>query len=269
MRMALGKLAGDATAFNVKLTDSSERLGRLTKIEDIRELKKRISQEVHELNRAVTEKQKQDEQAYNKLNNRIETLQANLTQSKQEASIDPLTSIGNRGVFDKALEEWVTSHRKNQTPFVLAMFDIDNFKLINDAHGHQVGDRVLLCVAQWLRKYVRSTDCVARYGGEEFVVMLADTNLTDAEVRFKELLGNMAKSSYAYEKEGAEHVVAFTASCGLAEFSSNESGEDLLRRADEALYQAKKTGKNRVVPSKRQKNFWKTLSSALPRPNKT
>src|SRR5229473_1598769 len=91
MRIALGKLAGEAKSFNVRLMGSTERFNRLTEIEDIRELKKHISQEVRDLNRTVTEKQKQDEVNYSRLSKRIEVLQTNLARTNEEASLDPLT----------------------------------------------------------------------------------------------------------------------------------------------------------------------------------
>src|SRR5262249_51029211 len=145
-----------------------------TVIEDIRELKKQIAQEVRELNRTVAEKQKQDEMNYARLSKRIEVLQTNLTRKSEEASLDPLTRVANRGSFDRAIERWVAEPKESRQPFVVAMFDLDNFKQINDTHGHQVGDRVLLCAAQWFGKYVRACDFLGRYGGEEFVIMLKD-----------------------------------------------------------------------------------------------
>jgi diguanylate cyclase (GGDEF)-like protein len=262
MRIALGKLAGEAKSFNTRLMGSSERFNRLTDIEDIREMKKQISQEVRELNRVVVEKQKQDELNYAKLSKRIEVLQTSLINTKEEASLDPLTRVANRGSFDKALERWVASHKENQKPFILAMCDLDNFKQINDTHGHQVGDRVLFGAAQWFGKYVRSSDVLARYGGEEFVIMLTDFELSQAEAKFTELLAKIAQSTYEYKKDDEDCAVSFTVSCGLAEFTLDETAEDLLRRADEALYAAKKTGKNRVVLAKKQKSFWKSLKLA-------
>jgi len=270
MRVALGRLAGDAKAFNVRLSGSSERISRLVEIEDIRDLKRRIALEVHDLNRVVEEKQRQDEVNYAKLARRVEVLQTVLSQSREEASFDPLTRVSNRGSFDRALKQWVDLHRETRKPFVLAMLDIDNFKQINDTHGHPVGDRVLYCVAEWLRKYVRASDFLARYGGEEFVVMMTEFTLSQAEDRFGELLKDIANCNYTYSREDGECVIAFTASCGLAEFSSQESGEDLLRRADEALYVAKRTGKNQVVLAKTEKSLWKSLKlRALPRTSKS
>jgi diguanylate cyclase (GGDEF)-like protein len=259
MRLALNKLAGEANAFNVRLMGSSERFNRLTEIEDIRELKRRISDEVRDLNRAVVDKQKQDEQNYTSLNKRIEVLQTNLNQAKETAQLDSLTNIPNRGAFDVALKKWVASNAENRKPFVLVLLDLDDFKEINDTRGHQVGDRVLFCAAQWFQKSVRGSDFLARYGGEEFVILLSDLDLSKAEAKFTELLSKMAACNYEYDIGLERHVLTFTASCGLAEFSLEESAEDLLRRADEALYQAKRAGKNRVVALKKQKSLWKAL----------
>jgi diguanylate cyclase (GGDEF)-like protein len=269
MRIALNKLAGESKAFSTRLMGNSDRIHRLTEIEDIRELKRRIYQEVEDLNRIVTEKQKQDEGQYTKLSKRIEVLQASLTYSKMEASIDMLTRIPNRSSLDRTLERWITEHKQARKPFLLAILDIDNFKQINDTQGHQVGDRVLFCAAQLLVKWTSSNDFVARYGGEEFMVMLGDTEPSEAEVRFAALLEDIGGSNYVYVKDEKECSVRFTASCGLAEFSVDESAEDLIRRADEALYLAKKMGRNRVVLAKSQKSLWKTLTSPiLPRPTK-
>ena len=259
LRLALGKLAGEAQSFNVRLMGSSERFNRLTEIQDIREMKKQISQEVRDLNRAVAEKQKQDEASYTKLSRRIEVLQTNLSKTKEEASLDALTKVANRGSFDNAIERWLKMHGENGKPFVYAMLDIDNFKQINDTHGHQVGDRILLSAAQRFGKYVRSSDFLARYGGEEFVIMMSDLDLAHAEGKFIEILAKVAACSHEYKKDNQDYRVCFTVSCGLAEFVPEEKADDIIRRADEALYEAKRSGKNRVVLARKQKSFWKAL----------
>src|SRR2546426_108741 len=246
LRIALGKLAGEAKSFNVRLMGSSERFNSLTDIQDIRELKKQISQEVRELNRAVVEKQKQDEASYTKLSKRIEVLQTNLQQTKQEASLDPLTRVANRGSFDEAIARWVAAHKENAQSFVVAFLDLDNFKRINDTHGHQVGDRVLMSAAQTFNKYVRPIDFLARYGGEEFVILMTDVQMPQAEAKFTELLAKIAGCTYEYEKENETCSVSFTVSCGVTESSLDDTAEELIRRAGEALYGAKNTGKNRV-----------------------
>jgi diguanylate cyclase (GGDEF)-like protein len=264
MRIALGKIAGEAKSFSVRLMGSSERFHRLIEIKDIRELKKQIANEVRELNKTVSERQKQDEISYAQLSKRIEVLQTNLVRSNEEACLDPLTRVSNRGSFDRALEQWVTAHKETRKSFVLAMLDLDDFKKINDNHGHQVGDRVLLCAAQWFSKFLRGSDFLGRYGGEEFAIMLADSEITQAEARFTELVNNVAACTYDYSKDGQVCALRFTVSCGLAEFFFDETAEDLLRRADEALYEAKRTGKNRVVVGKKQKSLWTALKPFVP-----
>jgi len=259
LRMALAKLAGEAQAFNVRLMGSSERFNRLTEINDIREMKKQISQEVRELNRVVAEKQKQDENSYTRLSKRIEVLQTNLSKTREEASLDSLTRVANRGSFDAAIERWVERHKKDGTPFVLAMVDLDDFKQINDTHGHQIGDRILLSAAQRFGKHVRSSDFLGRYGGEEFVIMMSDLDLVQAEIKFVEIVARIASCSHEYTKDGEDFKVNLTASCGLAEFNPDDTPDELIRRADEALYEAKRTGKNRVVLARKQKRFWKNL----------
>jgi diguanylate cyclase len=258
MSITLGKIAGETNSCNIRLMGSSERLHRLIEIEDIRELRKQIAREC-ELNKKVSEKQRQDEITYLHLSKRIEVLQTHLVRSNEEASLDPLTRVSNRGSFNRAIEQWVTAHRQTGEPFVLAMLDLDDFKKVNDDHGHQVGDRVLLYAAQWFSNYLRRGDFLGRYGGEEFVIMLADSEFTQAEAQFADLISNVAACTYDYSKDGQERTVKFTVSCGLAEFSFDETAEDLLRRADEALYEAKRTGKNRVVVGKKQKSLWTAL----------
>src|SRR6266850_5354218 len=259
LRIALGKLSGEAKAFNVRLMGSSERFNRLTDIQDIRELKKQIADEVRELNRVVVEKQKQDEAGYTRLSKRVEVLQASLQQTKQEALLDPLTRVANRGSFDEAIARWAKSHKETGQSFVLAFLDLDNFKQINDTHGHQVGDRVLMVAAQTFGRYVRPDDFLARYGGEEFVILLTDVPIPQAEVKFTELLAKIAGCTYEYKKDDEDCSVCFTVSCGVAEFLPDDTPEELIRRADEALYEAKRTGKNRIVLAKKQKSLWKSL----------
>jgi PleD family two-component response regulator len=94
--------------------------------------------------------------------------------------------------------------------------------------------------------------------------MLADFEIPQAEAKFTDLLADIAGCNYEYKKDGQDCYVRFTVSCGLAEFSPEETADDLLRRADEALYEAKRTGKNRVVLAKKQKSFWKTLKPFVP-----
>jgi diguanylate cyclase len=251
LREAAGLMAGESSAFNAQVLSSSERFGALAQLDDIRVLKKQIATQVTTLKRAVHDKQERDEEAYTKLNKRVEVLQTRLVKAEEEAAIDPLTRIANRGGFDRALRRLLAAAKRGGTQLSLAMVDIDNFKNINDTHGHPVGDRVLLCAAMWLGKGVRHTDFLARYGGEEFALLLADAKIAQAEARMTEVLAQIAANTYDYEADGKKGSVRFTASCGVTELASGDEEADLVRRADEALYEAKHNGKNRVCSKKR------------------
>ncbi len=246
LREAIAELAGEANSFHGNLLSTTERFSQMAKIEDIRHIRNALTQEVSELKKIVAEKQKKDQASYSRLTKRIDGLQSKLNKAKEEATLDPLTRIANRGGFDSMIKRWIAEHRESEAPLVLAMLDIDDFKKINDTHGHQIGDRVLVCAAQWLTSNIRAEDMAARYGGEEFAVLLANVKLKQAESKFTNLLERIAESNYQYNKGNQTSTIRFTFSCGLSEFSPGDSPEALIERADEALYQAKKNGKNQV-----------------------
>jgi diguanylate cyclase len=250
LRDAAAGFIGDSSEFHTQLMSSTDRLKTMTGIDDIRELKKQLSSEVSSLQRVVGDKQKRDQQVIEKLSEKVEVLKADLHKAEEEASLDSLTRIPNRGSFDRTLASMVRKARAASTPLTLAMVDIDHFKTVNDTHGHQVGDRVLLCTAEWLRSSLRRTDFVARYGGEEFAVILADADLKQAETRFTQVLTQIAGRDYDYESGGEKRSVRFTVSCGVSQLAGHDTEPELIHRADQALYEAKRKGRNRVVTKK-------------------
>lgn len=155
---------------------------------------------------------------------------------------DPLTGVGNRGALDSSLEREVQLAHRQETPLSLLTIDIDHFKRINDEHGHPVGDCVLQSVAAALTNAVRASDLVYRYGGEEFVVLLTNTAAKDAQMVAERIREAVAESDY--ECEG--HAIQSTISIGVAALKPRETGESLFERADDALYEAKHSGRNRV-----------------------
>lgn len=251
LRQAATQMVGDSSDFNSQVLETSERFMTLARFEDILELRHHLSAEVAMLRRAVVAKQRRDETMLSQLSDRVEQLQSNLQRAEEEASLDALTRVSNRGHFDRTLRRCVEKARRTRASLVIAMLDVDNFKVINDSYGHQVGDRVILCTAQWLQRVVRKSDCVARYGGEEFGLILPDTRADEVEQRMAKLLADIAGSSYDYEEDGQARSIRFTASVGITEFDHRDADEDLVRRADEALYDAKRKGKNRVIVKKR------------------
>jgi len=267
LRESIGMLSKESGNFNIQLERTSKRFDRLTEIQDIHKLRKQIALECQEFKRIVEEKQKKDDASYSQLNRRIEHLQGSLEQTREEASLDGLTRIANRASFDKALHRWIGAHNAAKKPFILAILDLDNFKSINDKHGHQVGDRVLHSAAQWFRKCVRANDFLARFGGEEFAILLSEVTVEQAYSKFNTLIESIAMASYKYNVAGDMATVSFTVSCGVAEFVPEESAEAIVRRADSAMYEAKRTGKNRVVlaePPQKSKGLWSSLQPLIP-----
>jgi diguanylate cyclase len=250
---AARKAVGESSSFNEQVRATSDRVRGLSQLDDIRELKKRVTEEASTLERAVEEKQKRDEQTMATLTQKVEVLQAHLSKAEEEASLDPLTKIPNRGTFDRSLAKQVASAKATKKPMSLAMLDIDHFKKINDTHGHPIGDRVILCVAQWVSGALRHTDLVARYGGEEFGVIMPDADLAAAESRFQQVLQQIAARSFEYDADGEKRSVRFTVSCGVTQLTPSDTEQDLVQRADQALYDAKKQGRNRVIAKKRSK----------------
>ena len=164
-------------------------------------------------------------------------------QIRHLATHDELTGLVNRRRMTELMEaEWQRCER-NGRPLILALLDLDLFKHINDTQGHAVGDQVLQTFALTVQAALRSTDVLARWGGEEFVLMLYDTDPTYV----LPLLDRVRTSVQAQETPAAGHALHVTVSIGLAIGQAGESVEQILERADEALYQAKAAGRNRVV----------------------
>ncbi|WP_455597729.1 GGDEF domain-containing protein [Acinetobacter pecorum] len=162
---------------------------------------------------------------------------------KNLAHTDDLTQLYNRRHFvdmaERSIHQW-----PRHASSCLLMFDVDHFKNINDSYGHDVGDRVLQLIAEVTRKEMRHSDVLARFGGEEFIALLEDTQLQDSLV-IAERIRCAIQKQYIYVKPN--HAIRFTISIGIAELESHtQTLEDLIKQADIALYQAKKTGRNRI-----------------------
>lgn len=240
---AFAIIKGESEDFGDTIKHSMDRFEALVRVEDVRQLKVRLVQEIGALRSIVVERQRSWDDMRGKLSKRVEVLERQLTASKEEASLDPLTQVANRGAFDRTCRKWLSSPERPQ--FVLALIDVDNFKNINDSHGHPVGDRAIIAVAQGLTAAVRAgKDMVARIGGDEFAVLAAELTLAQAERRLRAFTFSVAQGAL---KTSAGTPLAFTVSCGLAECSAGDTCESLMERADEALYEAKRLGKNRIV----------------------
>ncbi len=161
----------------------------------------------------------------------------------QSALRDPLTSVGNRVALENALEREIQLAERHDQPLSMLVADIDFFKRINDQYGHACGDDVLKEIAQSIKAVTRLTDLTFRYGGEEFVVLLNKTDTEGAEVIAERIRKFVEKVCVETHRE----LIKSTISVGVSTLREGESGSDLFKRADAALYQAKHQGRNRVV----------------------
>jgi diguanylate cyclase (GGDEF)-like protein len=163
---------------------------------------------------------------------------------------DPLTQIFNRRYFAVQSQKIKAySQRNSNIPLSLITIDIDNFKNINDTHGHLAGDEVIIKVARIIENEIRKSDIVARFGGEEFVILLQDCDLDDGYTAAEKIRNDIEESSVVLLDKT---VVKFTVSSGVAQFSESDDDniELTLQRADKALYIAKNKGKNKTEVSK-------------------
>ncbi|PYC23743.1 GGDEF domain-containing protein [Pseudomonas mosselii] len=165
-----------------------------------------------------------------------------LEEQRQKAMIDPLTGLPNRAAWGEQVEREVLDWQENGGHLAMAILDLDHFKRINDGYGHLAGDKVLKIVADQLRKRLRGRDFIARFGGEEFVLLLPQTS-PPAAVQVAEAL-RAAIEACPFHFKGERVVI--TTSIGISAFRSGERGDQVLKRADEALYRAKDNGRNRV-----------------------
>ena len=185
------------------------------------------------------------------LQDRDEALQEALRESRELAITDPLTGLHNRRYLWELLGRELLKARRNRTPVAAILADIDHFKRFNDTWGHEAGDLVLKRVADVIREHVRGSDIGCRYGGEELAVILPETTLEVAVERAERIRHGIAAVRLEY---GGRTLDAVTSSFGVAIYPQHAGdAEALLRAADEALYDAKKAGRNRVVVSQATK----------------
>ncbi len=160
----------------------------------------------------------------------------------ERASNDPLTGLSNRRVFEERIYNMINSAKRYHRPLSMISMDLDKFKMINDKLGHQTGDDVLKSVAQVLKQAVRSTDLLVRMGGDEFLIILDNTDLTNATTLAERLCVAVDKLNIWADTETKLGI-----SIGLSQFNQDESLKQWLERTDDILYHAKAEGRSRVA----------------------
>jgi diguanylate cyclase len=168
-----------------------------------------------------------------------------LEEQRQKALVDPLTGLPNRAAWSERLDHEVTQWQQHGNTLLLAMLDLDHFKRINDNYGHLAGDKVLKIIASVLRKRLRGTDFIARFGGEEFVLLMPSTVPAAGLKLLESLRASIEACPFHFKGE----PVTITVSIGMTAFKPGEHSDQVLKRADQALYRAKNAGRNRVEPS--------------------
>ncbi len=165
-------------------------------------------------------------------------------ETKAMATIDPLTGLNNRYVFKKELAKEINRSRRFGLPFSLLMADLDHFKKVNDTYGHLAGDETLRKIAVLISKSIRNIDIACRYGGEEFALLLPSTNLTEASVIAERLRQSVEQLKIEFKNS----IIQITVSIGVADYQG-ESAVRFFERADQAAYQSKVEGRNKVSVS--------------------
>ena len=226
----------------------------------ISELKQSVQQRLDALRGHLKEYRNTEDQRQQQMGQQLETLTSRLSSLENEATVlrqrisiehsqallDTLTGIPNRLAYQERSAQELARWKRFKTPLSLFVWDVDNFKRINDTYGHKAGDKVLVTIAQLLQQQIRETDFLARYGGEEFIMLASGADLTAARELAEKLRQAVATCGFHFRNDS----VPITISCGISEFRNNDTPEQVFERADKAMYRAKQGGRNQVVCDK-------------------
>ena len=174
---------------------------------------------------------------------RIQELETELQHLSELVCEDQLTGSLNRRGLDESYAREASRADRRDSPMCVAMLDLDDFKRLNDTHGHVAGDEALQHLVRLIKQTLRATEVVARFGGEEFVILMPDTRAEDAAMVLTRLQRKLTKRFFLYDNQ----KLLITFSGGVAQRLPGEEQADVLKRADDAVYRAKKAGKNRIV----------------------
>ncbi|MDD2883501.1 MAG: GGDEF domain-containing protein [Dechloromonas sp.] len=242
-------LFSDATSdYHGKIGECAE---KITAANDLSELESVITEVMKETrNIQLSTEHARDElrstqQKVQESEARIQQLEKELEATSNLVRHDQLTGVLNRRGLEDMFNKEMARSQRHDTVLCVALLDIDNFKKLNDAHGHDVGDQALIHLAQVCRETLRPQDTVARYGGEEFIILLPETPLDDAAAVLTRLQRELTKRFFL----GGNEKILITFSAGVTQMTEDDTQATVIKRSDEAMYNAKQTGKNRVVKS--------------------
>ncbi|QSA96661.1 GGDEF domain-containing protein [Methylococcus sp. EFPC2] len=224
---------------------------------DLESLKTALSQRLESISSFLNSEREGEQKRHRETEERIALLSTRLQEMEEEtaqlrsklrvqhnmAVRDPLTGLPNRLAYDERITLEMKRFKRFATPFSLLVWDVDHFKRINDRFGHKAGDKALATIAEKLSAQIRETDFVGRFGGEEFVMILAGSSREEA----RRVADNIRSEIECCGFNSHGRPVAITISCGISQFLEGDSPDQLFERADQALYRAKREGRNRCV----------------------
>jgi diguanylate cyclase len=242
----LGSVAASTGDYHAKLGTFSKRISGAANIDELNEVLEEVLRETRQAQvdaLASRDRMLAVHREVQEAEDRIRMLEAELQHMSELVREDQLTgSLNRRGLEEVFGREAARADRRN-TPLCVAILDLDNFKKLNDTYGHLAGDGALKHLVTVVRETLRSMDVIARFGGEEFMILLPETTVEAAAAAMVRVQRELTRHFFMYENE----KMLITFSCGVALRLPNEGQESLMARADRAMYQAKQTGKNRVV----------------------
>ena len=245
MLAELGELDQHTGRFSDGMLRYAETVQNAQSLESLAEVVREMvaeSRSVHGLVSATRGRLQDEHRRASELETQVRALEAELRRLSDEVATDALTQVANRRGLMQQFEVEQARIAREGTSLAIGLLDIDNFKRLNDTLGHTAGDEALKALAEHVRSSLRPVDAVARFGGEEFVVLLPGTPVDEAQQVLTRLQRQLSASLFMHENK--EVFVTFSA--GVTQYRAGESLEEALERADEALYEAKRTGKNRT-----------------------
>ena len=245
----LGELTESTGEYHNKIEGYSQKIGKADNLAELSHILKDVMYDTRIIQasalRSHEELLNQKKQA-DEAEARIQELEHELEEVSELVREDQLTGALNRRGLDETIERELKRADRSKTAVSVALLDIDNFKQLNDTIGHQAGDRALKHLTKVIKETLRPADTVGRYGGEEFLIVLPDTDLKSAIEAMQRLQRDLTKKFFMHNNER----ILVTFSAGVALRGPDEDAEDLIGRADKAMYQAKQAGKNRVEAAK-------------------
>jgi len=239
--LAIDQSSAGAQQYDKTLSTFSGSLQPSASLDQIRAAVAKVASET----RSMAEQNKRLHNQLTQSTQQLTEMRYNLDQVRKDSLRDPLTEVGNRKFFDLELKRVTQEAVETNATLSMLIADIDHFKKFNDTYGHLIGDQVLRLVSRTLIENLKGRDIIARYGGEEFVILLPNTDVDSAEKVANQLRVSLSTKQIR-RKNTQETLGVVTISLGATEYCPHEDLEAFIARADEALYEAKQTGRNKV-----------------------